>query len=99
MIVTWAPGCLPYSAPYVSLSILNSRTASTPSICPLTPPGCMLFSAAPVYSIPLSKNMFCCGLFPATENMFAAVELETPIPPVFSDVKMTTPGLSVMSWS
>jgi len=24
-------GCLPYSAPYVSLSILNSRTASTPA--------------------------------------------------------------------
>ena len=34
-----APGRLPYSAPYVSVTTENSRTASTPSNWPLTPPG------------------------------------------------------------
>ena len=79
--------------------MLNSLTASMPSTCPLAPPGVMLFSAAPVNSTPFSRNRFCWGRFPDTENMLAVVELEMPIPPVFSHVKFTTPGLRSVSRS
>jgi hypothetical protein len=59
----------------------------------------MLFSAAPVNSTPFKRNRFCCGRFPDTEKLFAVVELETPVPPVFSQVKLTIPGFSGRSRS
>ncbi len=98
-MVTWPPGFLPYSAPYVSRRMLNSLTESMPISCPLAPPGVMLFSAAPVNSTPFSRKRFCCGRLPETANMLAVVELEIPIPPVFSHVKFTTPGFSSTSKS
>ena len=78
---------------------LNSRTASTPSSCWLVPPGVMLFSAAPVNSTPFKRKIFCCGRFPSTAKLLPLVELETPMPPVFSQVKFTTPGFSVSNSS
>ena len=43
--------------------------------------------------------MFCCGRLPDTAKLLPLVELETPVPPVFSQVKFTTPGFSVISSS
>src|ERR1051325_5842805 len=40
-----------------------------PSNCPLTPPGVMPTTLAPVYSTPFSKNRFSAGRRP-TENLF-----------------------------
>src|SRR5579884_4178067 len=71
-------------AQVIIVRTLNSRTASTPSSCPLVPPGWRLISASPVYSTPFSRNRFSCGRRPDTANMFATAELETPTPPVFS---------------
>jgi hypothetical protein len=44
------------------MSTLNSPTASTPRSSCFVPPGCMLFSAAPVNSTLFKGNRFCCGL-------------------------------------
>ena len=41
----------------------------------------------------------CCGLFPETAKLFPVVEFDTPMPPVFSHVKLTTPGFRVRSSS
>jgi len=35
------------------------------------------------------------GRLPLTAKLLAVVELEMPVPPVFWEVKLTTPGLSV----
>src|SRR5437870_9347949 len=89
----------PYTTLFRSRCTLNSRTASTPKSIPLVPPGCILFSAAPVYSTPLSRKRFCCGRLPETAKLFPVVEFDVPVPPVFIQVKLTTPGLSGSSKS
>ena len=53
----------------------------------------MLFSAAPVNSTPFSRNRFCCGRLPETAKLLPVVEFETPMPPVFSEVKFTIAGI------
>src|ERR1700728_684679 len=80
-IETCAPSRLPKLAPYVSLTTLNSRTASTPSNWPLVPPGVTLMSEAPVYSTPLSRKRLSCGRRPEMENMFPTDEFEVPMLP------------------
>jgi hypothetical protein len=52
-MLSCAPGRLPNSAPYVSLTTANSQTASTPRSWPLVPPGVLLTSEALVNSTPL----------------------------------------------
>jgi hypothetical protein len=59
----------------------------------------MLFSAAPVYSTPFKRKIFCCGRFPVTEKLLAVLEFEIPVPPVFCEVKFTIPGFSGSSRS
>ncbi len=66
---------------------------------PLVPPGCILFSAAPVNSTPFNENRFCCGRLPSTTKLFPLVEFDTPVPPIFCEVKLTTPGSSVINRS
>src|SRR5580698_4514371 len=80
-MLTCAPSRLPYVEPYVSLTTLNSRTASTPSSCPLVPPGVTLMSDAPVYSIPFSRKRLSCGRRPDTEYILPTDELDVPTPP------------------
>ena len=53
----------------LSVSTLNSRTASIPSSCPLTPPGVMASWLDPVYSIPFSSTILSEGRRPSTENV------------------------------
>ena len=57
------------------MSTLNSRTASMPSISPLTPPGVTASWLDPVYSMPFSRKMFSIGRRPATENVLPLLVL------------------------
>ena len=63
------------------MTTLNSRTASTPSNWPLAPPGVILISEAPVYSMPFNRKRFSCGRRPDTANMLPTAELDVPTPP------------------
>ena len=52
-----------------------------PSSWPEVPPGVVLISEAPVYSMPLSRKRLSCGRRPETENMLPTEEFEVPVPP------------------
>ena len=59
---------------------------NTQQLAAFTPPGVLLTSEALVYSTPLSRKRFSCGLRPDTANIFPTTEFEVPIPPDRCDV-------------
>ena len=68
-MVTFPPARWPNSAASMLGTMLNSRTASIPNNCPLTPPGVELMALLPPgYSTPFHKKMFSPGRRPATEK-------------------------------
>ncbi len=54
---------------------------SMPSSWPEVPPGVVLISEAPVYSMPLRRKRLSWGRRPETENMLPTEEFEVPTPP------------------